>query len=58
MPSVSIQLRSLVVFRSLLDDPVLSRLGRLLDADVADTRSTVDAWCDFAAALFATVVQL
>jgi hypothetical protein len=53
MPSASLQLRSLVVFRSLLCDPVLSRLGTLLDADPADARATVDAWCDFAAALFA-----
>ena len=51
MPSASLQLRSLVVFRSLLSDPVLSRLGKLLDADPADARSTVDAWCDFAAVL-------
>ena len=53
MPSASLQLRSLVVFRSLLNDPVLSRLGALLDADPADARTCVDAWCDFAAALFA-----
>ena len=53
MPSASLQLRSLVVFRSLLNDPVLSRLGKLLEADCADARACVDAWCDFAAALFA-----
>ena len=53
MPSASLQLRSLVVFRSLLNDPVLSRLGKLLDADCADARACVDAWCDFASALFA-----
>lgn len=49
----SIQLRSLVVFRNILSDPVVSRLQTLLDTDPADTSACVDAYCDFAAALFA-----
>jgi len=50
--SLSLRLRSLVVFRALLADPVVSRLSTLLDAKPADTRATIDAWCAFAAALF------
>ncbi len=49
---LSLRLRSLVVFRALLADPVVSRLCVLLDTDPADVRSAVDAWCDFSAALF------
>lgn len=49
----SVQLRSLVIFRNLLSDPVISRLQKLLDADSSDTAACVDAYCDFAAALFA-----
>ena len=52
-PLSSIQLRSLVVFRNILSDPVVSRLQTLLDADVSDTAACVNAYCDFAAALFA-----
>ena len=53
LPLLSIQLRSLVVFRNILSDPVISRLQTLLDADPADTAACVNAYCDFAAALFA-----
>lgn len=53
LPLLSVQLRSLVVFRNILSDPVISRLQVLLDADTSDTASCVDAYCDFAAALFA-----
>ncbi len=49
----SMQLSSLVIFRNLLSDPVISRLKKLLDADSSDTSACVDAYCDFAAALFA-----
>ena len=53
LPLLSVQLRSLVIFRNILSDPVISRLQVLLDADTSDTASCVDAYCDFAAALFA-----
>ncbi len=53
MPLAAVRLRSLVVFRSILDDPVIARLAWLLESDPADTASAVDAYCDFAAALFA-----
>lgn len=53
LPLLSVQLRSLVVFRNILSDPVISRLQILLDADPADTAAAVNAYCDFAAALFA-----
>ena len=53
-PLSSIQLRSLVVFRNILSDPVVSRLQTLLDADVSDTAACVNAYCDFAAALSLT----
>ena len=52
-PLSSTQLRSLVVFRNILADPVVSRLQVLLETDVADTSACIDAYCDFAAALFA-----
>jgi len=50
--NTSIQLRSLVVFRSILSDPVISRLSRLLNVSTADTTACVDAYGDFTAALF------
>ena len=37
LPFSSLRLRSLVVFRNILSDPVVSRLQVLLDADPADT---------------------
>ncbi len=52
-PLFSTQLRSLVVFRNILADPVISRLQTLLETDAADTPACVNAYCDFAAALFA-----
>ena len=52
-PLSSIQLRSLVIFRNILRDPVISRLERLLDAASAGTAACVDAYADFAAALLA-----
>lgn len=48
-----IQLRSLVVFRKILSDPVMARLGTLLDATPSDTAACVDCYCDFASALLA-----
>ena len=52
-PLSSLRLRSLVIFRNILSDPVVSRLQILLDTDTSDTAACVDAYCDFAAALFA-----
>lgn len=48
----SIRLRSLVIFRNILSDPVISRLGKLLDTGVSDVTACVDAYCGFAAELF------
>ena len=45
-------LHSLVIFRNLLQDPVISRLLSLLDSDPASGSPFVDAYCEFAAALF------
>ena len=45
-------LHSLVIFRNLLQDPVISRLLSLLDSDPASGSLFVDAYCEFAAALF------
>ncbi|WP_273524427.1 ATP-binding protein [Mailhella massiliensis] len=53
LPFSSLRLRSLVVFRNILSDPVVSRLQVLLDADPADTASCVEAYSAFASALFA-----
>ena len=58
MQMAGLKLRSLVVFRNILSDPVISRLARLLDTDPADTAAAVDACCDFAAALFARTDDL
>ena len=44
-------LHSLVIFRNLLQDPVISRLLSLLDSDPASGSPFVDAYCEFAAAL-------
>lgn len=49
----SLRLRSLVVFRNILSDPVVSCLQILLDTDPAETAYCVEAYSDFAAALFA-----
>ena len=53
LPLYSVKLRSLVVFRNILSDPAVARLQVLLDTDVADTPAGVEAYCAFAAALFA-----
>lgn len=46
-------LRSLVIFRNLLQDDVIRRLSALLELTPAPSVSFVDAYCDFASALFA-----
>ncbi|WP_298067734.1 ATP-binding protein [uncultured Mailhella sp.] len=46
-------LNSLVIFRRILSDPVLVKLQRLLSASPAETAACIDAYCDFAAELFA-----
>ena len=46
-------LHSLVIFRNLLKDPVISRLSSLLDISPCSGASFVDAYCEFASALFA-----
>lgn len=51
--TLSSGLHSLVIFRNLLNDPVISRLSALLDTDPAAGASIVDAYCEFASALFA-----
>ena len=44
-------LHSLVIFRNLLKDPVISRLSSLLDISPCSGASFVDAYCEFASAL-------
>lgn len=46
------RLHSLVVFRSLLNDPVLKQLDRLFSCDPADETETVDAYCSFVSSLY------
>lgn len=47
------QLHSLVVFRNILQDPVIQALEKLLLCDYNDTTTAVDAYCAFAAKLLA-----
>ncbi|MCI8496941.1 MAG: ATP-binding protein [Clostridiales bacterium] len=47
------KLHSLVIFRGLLDTPVLRRLTALLACDPAQTNKALDLWCAFCAELFA-----
>ena len=56
--TLSSGLHSLVIFRNLLNDPVISRLSRLLDIDPASGAPFVDAYCGFASALFAVTDDL
>ncbi len=51
--SLYMGLRSLVIFRNLLQDDVIRRLSALLELTPAPSVSFVDAYCDFASALFA-----
>lgn len=50
---LALGLRGLVVFRGLLQDPVVARCLALLEADPADLRGQVAAYAEFCAALFA-----
>ena len=52
MKSLNIRLRSLAVFRALLDDPVVSALGAFLEQK--DTAKAVSAYGNFVAALYRT----
>ncbi|OUQ17620.1 AAA family ATPase [Lachnoclostridium sp. An14] len=51
--TLSSGLHSLVIFRNLLNDPVISRLLALLDTDPSSGAPFVDAYCEFASALLA-----
>ena len=51
--TLSSGLHSLVIFRNLLNDPVISRLLALLDTDPSSGAPVVDAYCEFASALLA-----
>ncbi len=53
MKPLSSGLHSLVIFRNLLHDPVISRLLALLDSDPDSGAPFVDAYCEFARALLA-----
>lgn len=53
MKTLSSGLHSLVIFRNLIHDPVISRLLALLDADPGSGAPFVDAYCEFASSLFA-----
>ncbi|MDD3428687.1 MAG: ATP-binding protein [Oscillospiraceae bacterium] len=48
------RLHTLVIFRSLLKNPVIKALEVLLSCNMHDTDAAVDAYCSFAAALFAS----
>ncbi len=48
---LKIQLHSLVVFRNLLDNPVIKRLSQLLSKDI-DTDERVDKYAQFVSELF------
>ncbi len=52
MKTLSSGLHSLVIFRNLLRDPVISRLLTLLDSEPDSGAPFVDACCEFASALF------
>lgn len=53
--ALALRLRGLAVFRGLLDEPLVQRMQRLLEAGGwgQDERELISAWGDFAAALFA-----
>lgn len=50
--SLLIGLSGLVIFRNLLESEQIKKLIRLFETDLENTRDTVNAYCDFAAALF------
>ena len=50
--SLALGLRSLVIFRGILQNRVLRSLQTLLETDPADTAAVVDAYAAFAAALY------
>ena len=52
MKKLNIQLHSLAIFRSLLDDPVISKLCTYLEQ--TETAKAVSAYADFVAALYRT----
>ena len=52
MKTLNIRLRSLAIFRALLDDPVVSALSRFLEQ--TETTKAVAAYADFVAALYRT----
>ena len=55
MKSLNIRLRSLAVFRSLLDDPVIASLRDYLDSlDAENTADSVSKYAAFVSALYAT----
>ena len=52
---LNIRLRSLAVFRALLDDPVIAALGRYLEAvDSAPMAEAVSKYAAFVSALYGT----
>ena len=53
-----IKLHTLVIFRGLLQDPVVCNLIQLLEMDHNVTKNTVNAYCEFASALFAVTENL
>ena len=49
---IALRMRGLVIFRGLLEDPVVARLLALLECDPADEIAFADAYGAFCAALF------
>lgn len=55
LSELNIRLRSLAIFRTLLDDPVIAALGRYMEnAGTGKTSELVSAYADFVSALYAT----
>ncbi|MBQ2252013.1 MAG: hypothetical protein II329_03485, partial [Clostridia bacterium] len=53
LETLGLRLRSLTLFRELLDDPIINALGKYLDTlPAGEKEKSISAYCEFASLLY------